>query len=144
MKLKKAIGAVIVAIALIAGFRIWSDKPYCTVEYLDSLTVKGKQNPFVYTMSKIIAQRRDLKGNDPYKMYVYAHDPDGIESVRLAVNGTEIPATIEDPNTFESELPGDTEIGLHHYVLTVTDKKGNTGRAESFIKVSNVGAGFGI
>lgn len=142
MKLKQITGYIVLAGIVIYSINYWSDKPYCNIEYLNSLTVRGKLNPVVYLVTKMIAQRKDLKGNDPYKMYVYIHDPDGLASVTLIIDGKTIPATIEDPHIFKSEFDGKTEFGLHHYHITVKDKKGNTASSDSFIRVSNVGAGF--
>ena len=142
MKVKKAVCYLVLAAIVIYAFNYWSGLPYCNIEYLDGLTVKGKLNPVVYVITKVIAQRKDLKGNDPYKMYVYIHDPDGLASVTLTVNGKSVPATIEDPKTFKAKLNGNTEFGLHHYHVTATDTKGNTASSSSYIRVSNIGAGF--
>ncbi len=142
MKLKKVIPWLVVGGIGLYGFNIWMDKPYCNIEYLDKLTLKGKLNPVVYAVTKFLSQRKDLKGNDPYKMYIYVHDPDGLESITLTVDGNTRQAELDDPYTFETEMDGKTEFAMHHYHVTATDKKGNTSESSAFIKVSNIGAGL--
>ena len=139
MNIKKIIVYVVIIAAALAGYQAWSDKPYCTIEFLDATTTKGKKNPFSYAISKMFSQRRELFGDDPYKMYVYLNDLDGIESYKLTVNGKEIPIKFDKANSYESELNGESGVGMHHYELMVSDKKGKTGKAECYIKVSLVG-----
>ncbi len=137
MKIKKIAFTVIIIAACIFALQLWFAKPYCTVEFLDAQTIRGKQmNPFIYAITKLISQRRELSGNDPYKMYVYINDPDGIKSVVLRVDGKTIPLEINNSLAIEHEFNGDTEYGLHRYTLEVIDRKNNKGYAESLIKVS--------
>lgn len=142
MKIKQVVVYLILAVIVLSIYSHFSDKPYCNIEYLDKLTEKEQLNPVVYWITKFIAQRKDLKGNDPYKLYIYIHDDDGLASVTLTVNGKSTPATIEDPYTFKAEIDGNTEFTLHHYQVAATDKKGNTAISNSYIRVSNLTAGF--
>jgi len=137
MKLKKAVLAAILIVLTIAGLKTWLDKPYCTLELLEAHTQKSKRNIFVYSLMKISPQRRELHGNDPYKLYLHIDDPDGLRSVKLTVDGKPIPIELKtDSSTIHKEIPGDTEFGLHHYEAFVTDKKGNTAKAQALVKVS--------
>jgi len=134
--MKKLLVYLILIVIAAVVFHVWSDKPYCTIEFIDKETVRGKHNLFVYALSKLLTQRRELMGSDPYKMYIYISDPDGLGSAHCTVDGKEVPLNLTSAFTFEYELQGNTEIGLHTYRLEVKDKKGNTASAESLIKVS--------
>ncbi|MBI1390488.1 MAG: hypothetical protein GC154_18785 [bacterium] len=147
MKMKKVIVWVVIIGAIIGGLAFWTNKPYTSVQYLGSTTQKGRQNPIIYAASKIFAQRKQLTGNDPYKLYLFADDPDGLKSVKFIVDGKEVKTPFEgDSKTFEKEYDGVTEYGLHTYHLTATDSKGNTSSADAMVNVvppaSTVGVGF--
>ena len=133
---------IILVVASISGYNKWKLKPYCTIEHKDSLTILGKKSDFRYILSKLIIQRRELRGNDPYAMYIYISDPNGIKSVNLNVDGIHYPLDVI-PNviTFEKEIPGNRAYGLHRYSLDVVDGKGDMGHSESHMKVSAVGVG---
>jgi len=134
--MKKILVYLVLIVLAAVGIHVWTDKPYCTVEIEDAQLVKGKKNIFMYAISKLFTQRRDLMGPDPYKMYIYINDPDGLESAHFTADGKEVPLKITGGISFEDEYPGNTEIGLHDYKLVVKDKKGNTAQAESLIKIS--------
>ncbi|MEW6237018.1 MAG: hypothetical protein AB1656_16660 [Candidatus Omnitrophota bacterium] len=137
MKLKKAALAIILIVLSLAGLKTWLDKPYCTLELLEAHTQKSKRNIIVYSLIKLSPQRRELHGNDPYKLYLNIDDPDGLLSVKLTVDGKPIPVELKaDTRTIQKEIPGDTEFGLHHYEAFVTDRKGKTAKTQALVKVS--------
>ncbi len=137
MSLKKLILILILVGIAVVGVQTWLDKPYCTIEHLDRNTVKGKKNPLVYAVSKLFTSRTELKGADPYTMYLYINDPDGIRSTRFTVNGNTVALNIPEGQTvFEYELDGPTDFGLHRFSLHVKDGKGNEAAAEAIVKVS--------
>ncbi|MFB3789154.1 MAG: hypothetical protein ACE15F_22575 [bacterium] len=140
MNLKKMVViAVLVALA-VPSVRVWLDKPYCAIELVESSTQKTKKNILLYAISKLISQRRDLAGNDPYRVFLMVEDPDGLASLQLTVDGKPFPLEWKKgADAFEKELDGDTEFGLHHYIVTATDGKGNTAMAETYITVSAPG-----
>ncbi len=140
MSLKKIVVLAVVAALAVPGIRIWMDKPYCAIELVESSTQKTKKNILLYALSKVVSQRRDLAGNDPYRVFLMVDDPDGLNSLQLTVDGK--PFSLEwkkGAKTFEKEIDGDTDFGLHHYIVTATDGKGNKAQAETYIKVSAPG-----
>lgn len=140
MLLKKAVPTGILIVLAVTGLRNWLDKPYCTIEMLEPYTQKTKKNILIYAITKITSQRRELEGNDPYQMYINIDDPDGLLSVKLTLDGKALPLKFQSENrSLQEEVPGNTEFGMHHYVVTVTDRKGNTAKAESIIKVTASG-----
>jgi len=140
MKLKKAIPAGVAIALAITGLMHWLDKPYCSLELLEAHTVREQRNLIVYAITKITPQRRELHGNDPYRLYLRIDDPDGVKSVSMTVNGKPIRLEWkEGDRTIQQEIQGVTDFGLHHYTASVTDQKGNTARAEAHIKVSASG-----
>ncbi len=144
MSIKKLILLIIVVIVAVVGIQTWIDKPYCVVEHLDQNTLKGqKKNPLVYAVSKVFTSRTELKGDDPYGVYIFIQDPDGIRSTRFSVDGQQIPLNImEGQSEFEKELDGPTAFGVHKFSLYVKDMKGNEATAEAIIKVSPMGGGI--
>ncbi|MBZ0257982.1 hypothetical protein K8I31_18095 [bacterium] len=136
MKLKQVLPWVVIIIAVVYGLLFLLNKPYTSVQYLDVNTFKGRQNLFVYALSKCFAARKKLDGNDPYKLYLYANDPDGIKSLKFIVDGKEVKTPFEPCETFEEEYNGITEWGLHEYRMIVTDKTGSQSIAEAIINVA--------
>lgn len=140
MKLKKVVLIGFLIVAGIGGIKHWLDKPYCTLELLEAHTVKSQRNVLLYAIMKITPQRRELFGNDPYKMAIFVNDPDGIRSVQLTKNGKPVKLDFKAGKLpYLQEIQGDTQFGMHHYVLSVTDEKGNTAKAEAYIKVTSPG-----
>ncbi|MDP8245400.1 MAG: hypothetical protein P9L94_15050 [Candidatus Hinthialibacter antarcticus] len=136
MKLKQVVPWVIVMIAIVYGLSVWLNKPYSSVQFLDANTFKGRQHLFVYTLSKVFAQRKKLTGNDPYKLYLFANDPDGIKTLKFFVNGKEVKTPFKPGETFEEEYKGMIEYGLHKYKMIVIDEEGSQSIAEALIHVA--------
>lgn len=136
MKLKQVLPWVIIMIAAIYGLSVWLNQPYSMVQYLDTTTHHGKLHPVVYTLTKCFAQRKKLNGNDPYKLYLYANDPDGIKSLKFIVDGKEVKTPFEPGETFEEEYNGITSYGLHEFKMIVTDEKGSQSTAVALINVA--------
>ena len=95
MKLKKAIPAGVAIALAFTGLKYWLDKPYCSLELLEPHTVKEQRNILVYAITKITPQRRELQGNDPYRLYLRIDDPDGLKSVSMTVNGKPMKLAVE-------------------------------------------------
>lgn len=136
MKLKQVLPWALLVVAVVVGLSVWLNKPYSSVQYLDVNTFKGRQNLFVYTLSKCFSARKKLDGNDPYKLYLYANDPDGIKSLKFIVDGKEVKTPFEPGETFEQEYNGITKYGLHTFRMIVTDKTGSQSIAEAIINVA--------
>ncbi len=136
-------------IVLIGGAIAWynnfKEYPYCTIEHQDINTIKGTKPFWRYGLSKLITQRRELKGNDTYAMYIFVGDHDGIASIRLTIDGVTYPLNDFVPNTtvFETDIEGDKRFGLHKYMIDVVDRKGKKSHAEAYVKVSPL-AGVGL
>lgn len=136
MKLKQVVPWIVVAVIVVFVLSTWLTKPYSSIQLLDANTKTGRQHIVIYTLSKCFSHRKKLTGNDPYKLYLYANDPDGIKSLLFFVNGKQVKTLFEPGETFEEEFNGLTKYGLHTYKMIVEDNLGNRSTAEAYINIS--------
>ena len=136
MGIKRVIAYLVIIGIVIAAYQWFSGLPVTRVAFVESTLDRGAPSLFSIVISKIFDNRRELVGNDPYKVYVFVGDKDGVSSVSLTHNGEPIPFEIADgEDNGELEFDGDTETGLHTYVVQATDSKGNKSRGALIINV---------
>lgn len=137
--MKRIIHIIVILVLLVAlanVSRVWMAQPYASIEYLETSTVRGKKNPVIYALSKLIPPRRHLVGSDAYRLYIYIHHPPGIARVQLSKDGEILPLDVTAGSTeFEGDIPGDTRIGSHNYLLVVEGVDGPKASAQAIINV---------
>mgnify|MGYP001212156145 CR=1 FL=1 len=134
--LKKVIVYLAILIAVWYGYRRLMDLPVTCVAFVEPTLKKGPPSLLGIVLSKVVDSRRELTGNDPYKVYAFAGDKDRLESVSFTHNGQPVPFRI-DPETDNSsvEIDGNTEPGLHTYVLKARDTRGHESVARLIINI---------
>jgi len=136
---KKLLAFLIVLGGLAIGYRQFTDLPATRLAFVDSTLQQGPPGLFSLVLSKIFAGRRELIGNDAYRVYAYAGDRDGLQSVLLTHNGQPIPFKFETSATqAELEFDGNRQAGLHTYVLSARDQRGKQSTSTLIINVKLV------
>ncbi|HQO35440.1 MAG TPA: hypothetical protein PLG59_12305, partial [bacterium] len=89
--LKKVIVYLAILIAVWYGYRHLMDLPVARVAFVEHTLKKGPPSVLGILLSKVMDSRRELTGDDPYKVYAFAGDKDRLESVSFTHNGQPIP-----------------------------------------------------
>ena len=136
---KKLLAYLIVIAVLVIGYRQYADLPVTRLSFMDPAFQKGPPGFFSLAVSKVFDSRRELIGNDAYKVYAYVSDQDGLQSVSLTHDGKPIPFDIKANETqAELEFNGDSETGLHKYILSATDRHGKKSTSTLIVNVKLV------
>lgn len=133
---KKLLVYLILLAALVIGYQRFTGLPVTRLAFVESDLKRGPPGLFSLALSKVVDGRRELIGNDAYKVYAYTSDKDGLQSVSLTHNGDPIPFKIEiREGQAELEFEGNRQMGLHRYVLSARDQHGNKSTATLVINL---------
>ncbi len=136
---KKMIVLLVVIGLAAAGYTRFKDLPVTRIAFVEHTLQKGPPGLFSIALSKVVDSRRELIGNDAYRVYAYVSDPDGLQYVSLTHNGKPIPFEVDTNKTqAELEFEGDSQSGLHKYVLVARDTKGKESTAALLVSVKLV------
>ncbi len=126
---------VIIVLAALA-YQHFMSLPVARLAFVEPSLQKGPPSLFSMVLSKAFDNRRELIGNDKYRVYAFAGDSKGLRSVSLSHNGTSIPFQIDPGSTrAEKEFDGNSETGVHKYVLTVANQEGVSSMTRLIVNV---------
>ena len=136
LTIKRILAYLVIIVAVAIGYQYLDSLPVARVSFVEPSMQKGAPSLLSIVLSKTFDSRRELIGNDQYRVYAYVGDKKGIRSVSLSHNGNPIPFSVEAGSMqAEKEFDGQSEPGVHKYALTVVNQEGASSTARLIINV---------